>query len=104
MSQNSSLISVVKVAQQDRKLAKMLRKIAKFDTKLMPTSGTAIRIADEFQRTQSPKWQRMMQKASTLCDEAAIKIAGPDDDIDEIALWISHNCQEIVRELNKRKR
>jgi len=39
----------------------------------------------------------MMQRSSNLCDEVARAIADPDEDPDEIALWISYNCQKIVK-------
>ena len=95
------LDEVVDKARRDRKVAKMLREIAKLDSKLMPT-GTPVVIEDEYQRMQSPKSQQMGVKLSNLCDEVAEKIAGPSEDVDELAMWISYHCQEVTRELNKK--
>lgn len=84
---------IVEAARRDKNLAKKLREIADIDSKVMPTGV----LTSTKQMSESEAIPQMMQRSSNLCDEVARAIADPDEDPDEIALWISYNCQKIVK-------
>lgn len=89
------LSKVVDSAKRDRGVAKMLRKIAKLDAKLMP-SGVVLQL-ERFGERGNVK---QAQKLSNLCDRVAQKIMGSGEDAEEMAMWISYNYQQVVRELD----
>lgn len=91
------LDKVVDKAKQDPEVAKMLREIAALDAKLMP-GGAVFRVG----RTMGRGYLEQAEKLSNLCDEIAQKIVGPDEDAEEMAMWISYNCQQVVRELERK--
>ena len=98
---SSWLSRILETARRDKNLAKKLREIAELDSKLMPK---LIRLNEPtLNRMGSREYRQMMQRSSNLCDEAARAIASPGEDADEIALWISYNCQKIVRQLPRRR-
>jgi hypothetical protein len=92
---------VVDRAKRDPEIAKMLSEIAKLDAQLMP-KGVPLRLQDEWIRTRSAQWQQQVLKASRLCEEVALKIVGPGEDLEEMAMCISFNCQNVVRQLDKK--
>ena len=92
-----TLDKVVDSAKRDREVAKMLREIAELDAKLMP-GGAVFRVGHTMERG----YLKQAERLSDLCDKIARKIVGADQDAEEMAMWISYNCQQVVRELDRK--
>lgn len=99
---SSWLNRVLEAAKRDKNLAKKLREIADLDSKINPR-GVLIDVRTHARFLETQEGQQMMQRASDLCDEAAMVIATESEDPEKIALWIAHNCQRIVRQLPRRR-
>lgn len=86
---------VVNRTRVDEEARRLLTEIVRLDQKLMP-SGMAVRMADPLQSEYLAEAARL----SNLYDEFAARIAGPDDDTDYLATWISYKCHDVASALH----
>lgn len=92
------LSRLLQAAQRDKNLSKKLREIADIESKIMAPRLLAVE-GPEFR-----KFEQMYQKAIGLCYEVARAIATPNEDIDEIARWISNNHEQVTLRLDSARR
>lgn len=76
-------------AKTDGVLRRKLHELARLDALAMSSASQAL----------SDSWMENAARVERLCDEVAQRVAQPGEEVDEVAQWISYNCQGVVRSL-----
>ena len=105
---------VEKALREESDLLLKLHQLAALDMQVTPPTqtfnlgGRTVRGVDNREQvrlmTQDPGWNEKRLKVDELCDEVAAMVVEPGENVDEIAQWISYNCQEVEEEIHERTR